>query len=221
MALQMMIVPAETLKRNCHPVHGSWAWQFEQEGITYPKGIRTQGTQCYHCTHCLRQNFLFLGLANNTFNAIPNEQGYNTIRSQVLSCLDWKGIDQLLSTICNPGGMKDGSWNPKVNVPFCLQELIMCSCFSLKHQNHCSLDFRPSIITLDDIKELCLQWQIEETHNNKVAQLKCLRWDTRICEVIIDLINEHFPQIHGANRAPCTYIMWKGHFWPTSCLQSG
>ncbi len=59
--------------------------------------------------------FLALGLKNEIVDAIIDEQVYNT--SHALSCLDWKCVEQLVSAICKPCGMKDGTCNPGMNVP--------------------------------------------------------------------------------------------------------
>ncbi len=59
--------------------------------------------------------FLSLGLSDEIVDAIVDEQGYNT--SHALNRLDKKGVEQLTSAICQPGGMKDGTHNPGFNVP--------------------------------------------------------------------------------------------------------
>ncbi len=58
--------------------------------------------------------FISLGLSNEIVNAIIDEQGYNTPHAQ--NCLDKKGFKQLVLAICKPGGMKDGTCNPGINV---------------------------------------------------------------------------------------------------------
>ncbi len=59
--------------------------------------------------------FLSLGLSNKIVDAIVDEQGYNT--PHALNRLDKKGVEQLVSAIPKPGGMKDGTCNPGINVP--------------------------------------------------------------------------------------------------------
>ncbi len=72
---------------------------------------------------------------------------------QALSCLDKKNIDQLVSAIQKPGGMKGGTWNPIINVPL--------------HQCCCGEKFHPSLVNLEGLEEFWLQQEIEEAHNNK------------------------------------------------------
>ncbi len=59
--------------------------------------------------------FLSLGLSNKIVDAIVDEQGYNT--PHALNHLDKKEVEQLVSAIRKPGGMKDGTHNPGINVP--------------------------------------------------------------------------------------------------------
>ncbi len=59
--------------------------------------------------------FLSLGLSKEIVDAIVDEQGFNT--PQALNRLDEKGVKQLVSAICKPGGMKDGTCNLGINVP--------------------------------------------------------------------------------------------------------
>ncbi len=59
--------------------------------------------------------FLSLGLSDKIVDAIVDEQGYNT--PHALNRLDKKGVEQLVSVIRKPGGMKDGTRNPGINVP--------------------------------------------------------------------------------------------------------
>ncbi len=59
--------------------------------------------------------FISLGLSNEIVDAIMDEQGYNT--PHALNRLDKKGVKQLESAICKPGGMKDDTRNPGINVP--------------------------------------------------------------------------------------------------------
>ncbi len=59
--------------------------------------------------------FLSLGLSDEIVDAIVDEQGYNT--PHALNRVDKKGVKQLISAICKPGGMKDGTRNLGINVP--------------------------------------------------------------------------------------------------------
>ncbi len=51
--------------------------------------------------------FISLGIDDVIVDAIVNEQGYNT--PQALSCLDKKGLEQLVNAIWKPGRMKGGT----------------------------------------------------------------------------------------------------------------
>ncbi len=59
--------------------------------------------------------FLSLGLSDKIVNAIVDEQGYNT--PHALNRLDKKGVEQLVSAIRKPAGMKGGTHNPGIIVP--------------------------------------------------------------------------------------------------------
>lgn len=43
-------------------------------------------------------------------------------------------VDQLVAAICRPGDMKDRVQDPGVNITLCVQEVITCASFVLKHQ---------------------------------------------------------------------------------------
>ncbi len=60
--------------------------------------------------------FLSLGLANDIVDAIVDEQGYDTPRT--LSCLDKKGVKQLMNSIHKPGKMKGGTGILELMSPF-------------------------------------------------------------------------------------------------------
>ncbi len=112
--------------------------------------------------------------------------------SRVISCLDKKGIKQLVNAIHKPGGMKGRTQNPGINVPLQLQELIMDTCFALKHQRYCGEKYHPSLISLNILEELRLQQDIEDTHDNMVAYDSCPVWDSKNCAASADLIEQHF-----------------------------
>ncbi len=80
-----------------------------------PRNCKHQAisTQAYRTS--VSRMFISLDLANDIVDAIMEEQGYNT--PHALSCLDKKGIEQLVTAICKPGGMKGGIWNTGINVP--------------------------------------------------------------------------------------------------------
>ncbi len=59
--------------------------------------------------------FISLGLANDIVDAIVDEQVYNT--PNAFSCLDKKGIKQLVNVIRKADRMKGGNWNPGIDVP--------------------------------------------------------------------------------------------------------
>ncbi len=46
---------------------------------------------------------------------IMDEQGFNN--PHILSLLNKKSIDMLVSTTCKLGGMKSGTWKPGTSVP--------------------------------------------------------------------------------------------------------
>ncbi len=83
-----------------------------------------------------------------------------------LSCLEKKGIKQLVSAIYKPDGMKDRTWNPGINVPLQSQEIIPGMRFALKNQWHCGEKFHPSLMNLKNLEELWLQQQIKDAHDN-------------------------------------------------------
>ncbi len=72
----------------------------------------------------------------------------------------------LVSVICKPGEMKAGTQNSGIDVPIWSQEIIMGTCYELKHQRHCNDKFHPSAITLQSLEKLQIQQEIEEAHNN-------------------------------------------------------
>ncbi len=121
--------------------------------------------------------FLSLGLSNEIVDAIMDEQGYNT--PHALNHIDKKGVKQLVSAIRKPGGMKDGTCNPGINVPVRSQEIITGACFALKHQRRCGDKFHPSLINLKILEELWLQQEIEDVHDNKEAYNTCSIWDSK------------------------------------------
>ncbi len=84
------------------------------------------------CELLVTRIFLSLGLSDKIVNAIVDEQGYNT--PHTLNGLDKKGVKQLVSAIRKPGGMKDSTRNPGINVPLGSQEIIQSACFAPKHQ---------------------------------------------------------------------------------------
>ena len=149
--------------------------------------------------------FLSLGLSDEIVDAIVDEQGYNT--PHALNRLDKKGVEQLVSAIRKPGGMKDGTRNPGINVPLRSQEIITGACFALKHQRRCGEKFRPSLIDLEILEELRLQQEIEDAHDNKEAYNTRPVWDPKKRAASADLIELHFRQIRGRDGAPCAYLM--------------
>ncbi len=151
--------------------------------------------------------FLSLGLSDEIVDVIVDEQGYNTPHAH--NCLDKKGVEQLVSAIHKPGGMKDGTCNPGINVPLQSQENIQGVCFALKHQRQCGDKFHPSLINLKIIEELRLQQEIEDTHDNKEAYNTLPVWDSKKHVASADLIKQHFCQIRGRDGAPRAYLMHK------------
>ena len=157
--------------------------------------------------------FISLGLSDEIVDAIVDEQGYNT--AQALSRLDKKGVEQLVAAIRKPGGMKDGTRNPGINVPLRSQEIITGACFALKHQRRCGGNFHASLINLEILEELRLQQEIEDAHDNKEAYNTRPVWDSKKRAASADLIEQHFRQIRGRDGAPCAYLM-REHVIPPS-----
>ena len=58
--------------------------------------------------------FISLGLANKIVNAIVDAQGFDN--PQALSILDEEGVEQLVSAIYKPRGMKRCTQNPSINI---------------------------------------------------------------------------------------------------------
>ncbi len=73
----------------------------------------------------------------------------------------------------------------------------------------------PSLINLETLKELWLQQEVKDTHNNKLAYNNQPNRDSRSCTACTDLIEQHFCQIQGINGAPCTYLMFENSLAPT------
>ncbi len=172
-----------------------------------PRNCKRQAMFAHACKTSVSRMIVSLGLADDIVDAIVDEQGYNT--PHAFSRLDKKGIEQLVSAIRKPCGMKRGTWNPKINVPLWSQELIMGACFALNHQRRCGEKYHPSLVSLNILEELRLQQEIEDTHNNKVAYDSCPIWDSKNCAASAVLITQHFRQICGIDSAPCTYLMRK------------
>ncbi len=187
-----------------------------------PKNCECQAMFAQAFKTLVSRMFVSLGLADDIIDATVDEQGYDT--PHAFSCLDKKGIKQLMNTICKPGGMKGGTWNPVINVPLQLQELIMGAYFALKHHRRCGEKFHPSLVNLNILEELQLQQEIKDTHNNKVTYDSRPVWGSKNCAMSADLIKQHFRQIRGMDSAPCTYLM-REHIIPlpvlgTSCAKS-
>ncbi len=85
----------------------------------------------------------------------------------------------------------------------------MGMCFALKHQKHCGEKFHPSLVNLKNLKELRLQQEIEDAHDNKEAYDTRPVWDPKNQAASANLIKQHFSQIQGTDGAPCTYLMRK------------
>ncbi len=161
--------------------------------------------------------FISLGLNDKIVDSIVDEQGINT--PHALSHLDQKGVEQLVSAIHKPDGIKDGTCNPGINVPLGFQEIIMDVCFTLKHQWRCRENFCPSLIDLEILEELWLQQEIKEAHDNKEAYNTWPIWDHKNCAAIADLIKQYFQQIWGSGGAPCAYLMHE-HAQPLAVMGS-
>ncbi len=80
--------------------------------------------------------------------------------------------------------------------------------------------FHPSLINLKILKELWLQQEIGDTHNNKQAYSTWPVWDSKNHIVSADLIKQHFCQILGMDSAPCTYLICKHVIPPTPSSSS-
>ncbi len=133
--------------------------------------------------------FTHLGLSDEIVDAIVDEQGYNN--PYALSRLDKKGVEQLVTAIRKPGGMKEGARNPGINVPLQSQEIITGACFALKHQRRCGDKFHPSLVNLEILEELRLQQEIEDAHDNKEAYATRPVWDSKKRAASADLIEQH------------------------------
>ncbi len=145
------------------------------------------------------------GLSNKIVDAIVDEQAYNT--AHAINRLDKKGVEQLISTICKPGGMKDRTHNPCINVPLQSQEIIMGACFALKHQRLFGEKFCPSLINLEILEELWLQQEIKDAHEYKGAYNNWPVWGPKKHAASTNLIQQHFCNTRGQDGAPCAYLM--------------
>ncbi len=83
--------------------------------------------------------------------------------------------------------MKGGTRNTGISVPLWSQEIILGTCFALKHQQHCGEKFHPSLGNLKILEELWLQQEIDKAHNNKVAYITRPAWESHIT-VLLALI---------------------------------
>ncbi len=151
-------------------------------GLSQPPPWRVCTTRapipgCVHAVHYadLRERdqynlsimFTKLGVPQSVVHAIVHEQQYDD--PGALSCLMAKKVEQLVATICRPGGMKDGEKDPRVNVPLHTQEIIASACFALKDQRCRGFHpLEPLLVTPHALDNLCLQQEIEEAHNNEV-----------------------------------------------------
>ncbi len=125
--------------------------------------------------------FISLGLADDIVDAIVDKQGYNT--PYALSCLDKKGVKQLVTAMFKPGRMKGGTQKLRINVPLWLQEIIMGACFALKHQRGCGEKFHPSLVHLEILEELWLQQDIEmPTTTRRPTNLARMGTEELCCE---------------------------------------
>ncbi len=70
-------------------------------------------------------------------------------------------------------------------------------------------EFCPSFVNLEILKELRLQQEIEDAHDNKVAYNTRPVWGPKNLAVSFNLIKEHFCQIWGLDGAPFAYFMRK------------
>ncbi len=126
------------------------------------------------------------------------------------------GVDQLVSTICKPSKIKDGTGNLRVNVPFCLQELIVGTCFAIKYQCHCRQRFMSEYISQDDVKELCLHQQKEEVKKNLFFYANCPKFGAKNCAAWVNFIEKHFQQIQGIHGVLCAFLI--SHLWTLSLM---
>lgn len=113
-----------------------------------------------------------------------------------------------MAAICQPGSMKDGVRDPRVNVPLCVQEIITVACYMLKHQQQSWISsLQPEFIFLNRVNNVGLQQGLKKL---MAMKLHLQMTQSGISLIVTkrttssDLIKEHFKQIWGFNGVPCS-----------------
>ncbi len=97
-----------------------------------------------------------------------------------------------MDTIFKSVKLKNGLCDPWINVLLCIHVADMCIGLKL----HCCTGFEypPEFITPNVVKDLLLQQDIKEMHNNYIANANHSKWDEKKCATSADLIEEFFCQ---------------------------
>ncbi len=180
--------------------------------VGIPRNCKHQAMYAQAYRTSVARMFLSLGLDKDIVDTIVDNQGYNS--PHALSCLDKKGVEQLVTAICKPGRMKSGTQNPGINVPFYSQEIITGKCIAHKYQRRCGEKFHPSFVNFEILEKLGLQQEIEDAHGSKEAYNTQPVWDPKNPTASANLIEQHFCRIQGIDGAPRAYLMRK-HIIPS------